>query len=543
MRMRGVRLLPAAELAARALALTPSRDVSASEERTLQAAEYHFEAGDSRPARELLERLIASAPAGYVRARALARLARMSNYIVGPRLSGERFRRALAEVGDDPVLRGEIEEGLAWSLVLLREELDSAEDHAQAAVDLARRRRDASHACEALTVRAVARFYQGRGAPARLMRPALELENATADLPVRRQPRLPFATLLMLADKLHDARENLELVRRLTEKRGEDGFLPLILSRLSYCEWLAGDWDRARELALEGYEAALRTAQPSQQAIVRAARAVVEAHLGDVNAARAAAGECLALADQTSAVGGCAARGALGVLELSLGNAGQASLHLGPLLAGALPGGIGEPDEVRFGPYSVEALISLGRVEDATNGIVHLQGLPRAPESPSLGAALERCRGLLAIGQGDAAAALSRLEHALNIHDRIPIPFERARTLLALGTAQRRAKQRAAARRSLEQALESFDRLGARLWTERTRDELARIGGRTPSRDALSATEQRVAALVAAGRTNSEVAAELFLTVHTVEKALTRIYAKLRIRSRTELARKLPVKE
>ncbi|MBV8218313.1 MAG: helix-turn-helix transcriptional regulator [Solirubrobacterales bacterium] len=213
------------------------------------------------------------------------------------------------------------------------------------------------------------------------------------------------------------------------------------------------------------------------------------------------------------------------------------------MLAAALPGGIGEPDEVRFGPYAIEALISLGRARDATGGITHLQGLARGAHSPSLGAALERCRGLLALGHGDTAAALSRIEHALDLSDRIPIPFEQARTLLALGTAQRRAKGRAAARRSLGQALDSFDRLGARLWAERTRDELARIGGRARSPHGLSATEQRVAALVAAGHTNREVAAELFLTVHTVEKALTRIYAKLGIRSRTELARKLAVKE
>ena len=109
-------------------------------------------------------------------------------------------------------------------------------------------------------------------------------------------------------------------------------------------------------------------------------------------------------------------------------------------------------------------------------------------------------------------------------------------------SAQRRAKQRAAARQSLEQALDGFDRLGARLWSERTRAELARISDRAPSPDALTATEQRVAALVAVGRTNPEVAAELFLTVNTVEKTLTRIYTKLGVRSRTELARKLAVK-
>lgn len=533
----------AAELEARALALTPLTEAPVREERTLQAAQYHFEAGESRPARELLEQLIGSTPAGHMRARAFARLARMSNYIAGPGLAAERYREALAEVEGDRALRAEIEEGLAWSLVLLRVGLDAAEAHAQAAVELARELGDASRVCEALTARAVAQFYLGRGEPATLMRPALALEQVTMELPVSRQPRWAFGALLMLADELDPARSNLELARRQAEERGEDGFLPLILSRLSYCEWLAGHWERALELALEGYEAALRTEQPSQRAIVLAARAVIEAHLGRVGAARAAAGECLALTDQASGVGGSAANGALGVLELSLGNAAQASRHLEAMSGGGLPGGIGEPDWLRFGPYAVEAVISLGQADDAAARIAHLEGLARAPDSRSLGAALERCRGLLAIARGDTAAALARLEHALAGHDRVPIPFERARTLLALGSAQRRAKQRRAARQSLAQALDGFDRLGARLWSERTRGELARIGGRTPSPDALTATEQRVATLVAAGRTNTEVAAELFLTVHTIEKALTRIYAKLGIRSRTQLAYQLAVKE
>jgi DNA-binding NarL/FixJ family response regulator len=101
---------------------------------------------------------------------------------------------------------------------------------------------------------------------------------------------------------------------------------------------------------------------------------------------------------------------------------------------------------------------------------------------------------------------------------------------------------RSAACQSLEEALGSFDRLGARLWREKTRGELARVGGRAPSPDRLTSAEQRVAALVAAGRTNTEVAAGLFVSVHTVEEALARIYAKLGIRSRTVLALKLALK-
>ena len=78
-----------------------------------------------------------------------------------------------------------------------------------------------------------------------------------------------------------------------------------------------------------------------------------------------------------------------------------------------------------------------------------------------------------------------------------------------------------------------------RFGPRRRRSELARIGGRAPGRGELTEAESRIAALVAEGRTNREVAAALFVTVHTVEGALTRVYRKLGVRSRSELAHRL----
>ena len=118
----------------------------------------------------------------------------------------------------------------------------------------------------------------------------------------------------------------------------------------------------------------------------------------------------------------------------------------------------------------------------------------------------------------------------------MPDPFQHARTLLALGVTQRRAKRRAAARATLEESLAMFEQLGATLWADKARAELARIGGRAPSRGELTDSEARISALVAEGRTNREVAAALFLTEQTVATALTRVYRKLGVRSRTELA-------
>ena len=100
---------------------------------------------------------------------------------------------------------------------------------------------------------------------------------------------------------------------------------------------------------------------------------------------------------------------------------------------------------------------------------------------------------------------------------------------------RRRAKHRAAARQSLNTALQIFERLPAPLWADRVRDELRRIGGRT-STQGLTNTEQRVADLAVRGLSNQQIAAELFVTGKTVEAHLSRIYHKLGVRSRTELA-------
>ena len=117
------------------------------------------------------------------------------------------------------------------------------------------------------------------------------------------------------------------------------------------------------------------------------------------------------------------------------------------------------------------------------------------------------------------------------------IPFGQARALLALGVARRRARQKRGAR-AIDAAQAGFEELGAVRWAARARAEAGRIGGRTAS-EGLTAAERRVAALVAEGRTNAEVAAALFLADRTVASHLTRIYAKLGVRSRTELARRL----
>ena len=149
---------------------------------------------------------------------------------------------------------------------------------------------------------------------------------------------------------------------------------------------------------------------------------------------------------------------------------------------------------------------------------------------------LRRCRGMLPAQAGDLDAAFAAYEEALAWHATVELPLDRGRTLLALGAAQRRSKRRREARETLEEALAIFERIGAALWAERARGELKRISGRAATPGALTPAEERVAALVAEGKTNREVAAALFLSDRTVEGHLSRIFGKLGIRHRAELA-------
>src|SRR5439155_116023 len=100
-----------------------------------------------------------------------------------------------------------------------------------------------------------------------------------------------------------------------------------------------------------------------------------------------------------------------------------------------------------------------------------------------------RCRGLLSAAGGDVEGAANTLKDAAALSAEIPLPFERARTLLALGQVLRRGKQKRLAREALEQARAGFARLGARRWSERAVAELSRIGGRAPMRWELTPTE------------------------------------------------------
>jgi DNA-binding CsgD family transcriptional regulator len=229
--------------------------------------------------------------------------------------------------------------------------------------------------------------------------------------------------------------------------------------------------------------------------------------------------------------------GVLGRLELALGNLHAAGDYLRELPGRLLGGGLHEPAQPIWAD-AIETLIALGELELARTYLEHHEANANRLGGPRAAAGAARCRGLLAAAERSLPAATASLETSLAAA--AAFPLERARTLHCLGVVRRQAQQKRLAREALEQALEIFEELGARLWAEKARAELRRISGRAPASEALTETERRVAELAAQGRTNKEIAAGLYMGVSTVEAHLSRVYRKLGVR-RTELATRLAV--
>jgi DNA-binding CsgD family transcriptional regulator len=343
---------------------------------------------------------------------------------------------------------------------------------------------------------------------------------------------------LLSEGRLGVARSELEGLLRRADEEGDEYARIIILQLLSHLEWCAGRPTQAAALAVD----ALAGDDPTQYASLhRKARA--EATLGDLATARHDAENARELAEGAKdAIHAAHAHAVLGFLELSSGDA-EAADRLADLADRLLAMGLGEPAIFPFFPDAIEALVGVGDLERAEALLGWLEERGRSLDRTWALAAGARCRGLVASAKGDQVAALAAFDDSLAHHARLPFPFERGRTLLALGQTRRRGKQKRAAREALAAALAIFEEVGAPLWAEKARAELARIGGRTASAGDLTPTEQRVAELVAEGRSNKEVAGELFVTVKTVERNLSRVYEKLGVRSRSELARRFAADE
>ena len=529
----------AADLAEQACALTPPALGEELARRTLAAARHRFRAGDTDRARTLLEGL-APKTTGQTRADALALLARILRWEGDQPRALEVARGGLAIEGIDDATRADLEQNVGATLFYLREELETARAHLSRSIELAARARRDDHRLEALAQKILVDAAVAAPEGDETLRAAEELEGRARTIWALSGAVFLRGYVSLWHDDPQTATAAIRSALADAAAAGDDSAAPLALVALAQAEYLRGDWSNAVRLAEDAYDSALQTGQRPQEALALATRALLHASLGDEERARRDAASALAITGaRAMAVARIHVVWALGLLELSLDRPEQTVALLAPERERLWHAGVREPGSIRFVGDEAEALVALDRRDEAEALRVWLEDRGRSLNRASALGAAARCRGLLAAGRGDVDAAASAFAEALAQHEHARIPFERGRTLLAAGAVQRRAKRRRDARATLGDALAAFERLGARLWAEKARSELARIGGRTPSRDDLTRTEARVAALVGEGKTNREVAAALVVAERTVEFHLSNVYRKLGVRSRAELARRL----
>jgi DNA-binding CsgD family transcriptional regulator len=531
----------AAELYEHAARLTPPERSDDFHRRRVKTVEHYYEAGDLELARALVETMLVEPSEGPERADALVLLAVMTEDL---RSAVSICHEAIeAADGDDVRL------AKAYiQLAVMSARLGDFEEHVaaqQQALVYAERGGDASTLVTALQGVGNVTVENGGPVDERLMERALELDSQVTDLTTFHRPAYWLGVQFYLTDLLDRAHALLTDTLESATKRGELIDRLHILTTLIEVEMRLGDWDLAERMADEGLLEALDVGQDFLIHAIAFNRLHLSILRGHVEASEPEIARLMEEAERDNDRWLTLSLMSLsGFLSLSTGDARDAWRWLEPALS--LQDELGR--EPTFGkmplftirPNAIEALIALDEVDRAEQLLESFEKRMAKPKRPNGLVSSARSRALVAAAQGDLETARSALERALAAHKLLPDPFERGRTMLVLGTVERRAKRKRDAHEALEEAREIFSGLGARLWIGKAETELERVGGRRDSGSGLTPTELQVAELVAAGCSNKEIAAQLFVSVRTVEANLSKIFRELGIDSRTELATRFP---
>lgn len=527
---RGGAAANAAELLRLALARTPDADETGYLRRAHELAVALYEAGDLTGSSAELDALIPRLPDGPEKARALLR----RGTIVWLQEPSETARSITAEalpyaVGDDGLL-GQIHGRLA---VFYNTDRHRSADHAAKAVE-ALERTDARE----LYAAALCNLFHTEvllGQPPRveLIERALELENPLGSPDQSTVPGIWYLAL----DQWDAARNRFATMIALDRARGDLSSEAGMLARLAEVELVADDWPAAMRMADEA-RAAARLSGSGSVDRAAAIRAQVLAHSGDHAAARTTSSAGLDRAESKgNRIEAITWLSVLTSIAAAEGDSAEVVALTGRSAEHYEQIGTIEP-LVRLDPSQerASALVEVGALDEAAALLDVMEVRHRRIPRPFLAAALARGRGLLFAAQGDLDGALAASEVVLT-EGQSWRRFDRARTLLERGRLQRRARRTGAAAESLEEALSIFSALGASVWSAVARAELERLGRRRSVGTELTPTERRVAELIATGRTNREVATELYMSPRTVEAHVTHIYRKLGVRTRAELGR------
>jgi DNA-binding CsgD family transcriptional regulator len=372
-----------------------------------------------------------------------------------------------------------------------------------------------------------------------LMDRADRLAPTIGHIPGVEHPDLQFARMLRDAGEFEEAHRRIDGLIDTASARGDWHSLPRLLSSKAGIHARTGDLQRSEAILQDAVTGVLQTGEGAWMDNVNVLAHWIAVVRGDIDRARAIerrAAERLAVNpllahERWSTVLGTAE------LEFARGDLAAADRALAPLLAIL--------DEVQHkaafvcetAVLAIEVAVGLGRMDRAE--AIASAYLPRVRDSGVawIEAQADRAEAVLLAAKGDIDRARARSDAAVEAARNTGMPMVHGRALLTAGEILRRARQKGQAREALSGAIDIFEKLGARLWLERSKSELSRVAVKRPEGAGLTATEQQVVALVAAGRSNKEIADSLFMSVHTVEAHLTRLFRALGVASRTELAR------
>jgi DNA-binding CsgD family transcriptional regulator len=524
----------AADLTELALRLVPEGSPSVDRLRLALARHLYF-AGDFQRAGRLLEELRRDLEAGDLRAEVLLTQSDIDYWRRGESAAVALAEEALA-AARDRLLRARCHAAIAMYAGTV--DLQKAAAAARSALDLLEALPDADPGlvAAALGARVRADLFLGAGYDAGAAERALELERGSLPAAVDTRVVFKLGQWLRYVDDFDGARRHLAEAEQATLDEGDESSLANILLNRVVLECWAGEWEEADDLAGRMMDAFEQLGVETDG--VNPWRTYVDAHFGRLEAVRVAA----VRARPEEPIVAMIWDRCLGLAELAAGESEAADRHLSAALAELDRVDFREPAVWRVDGDAIEAAVAVGDLDRAESLVARLEERAARSRIPWSLAVAARCRALVLAAGGEPEPAAEALERALVEHERCPVPFERARTLLLQGQVLRRLKRKRQARAALEEALGTFRRLGAAPWVARTEAELGRVAVRRAPDD-LSATELRIAALAAAGLTNRAIAAEVFVTQKTVEANLARVYRKLGIRSRAQLSRALDARE
>lgn len=507
--------------------------------RRMKSAENHFLAGDTAKAAAVLGQVDSMEPA-ILRALASSLLATVRMYENEHTEAVALLRGALDDgAGNVPVLV-QVLLRLSFALNSIGE-LDDARRHVRDAVKLAEELGIPGIISAALAWSVHVKFQCGDGLDEPSLQRALELYDPAFDVPIIFRAPFVHALAMSWTGRLEQAHHELTEVRAVCVERGAESDMMAIAGFLAINHLWWGQLAAAEAEAAEAVERAEQLGGDDVLIIPMTVRSALAAYAGRVDDARTDARWVLgAIANRQASHIADWPGMTLCFLEESLGNHREAleALDVKFLDTDQMPA-----TEMMYAwhlPDVIEAMVGVGRLDEAEylTGALEQNGLEhRRPWMRAVGA---RCRAMLLAARGEVAAAEQSAHRAMAEHESLPMPFETARTQLLLGQLQRRLRQKQSAATNLNQALRTFQALGTPLWAQRAQAELARAVV-APAEDLsqLTPSEQRVAEMAAAGATNKDIAAAMFISAKTVEHNLTRIYRKLGISSRAELGRRI----